>query len=79
LFLFSLNFKHKRNKKLQNQQKELAKRQACDANEKVLVIGNRLANIGIYKKSDYNELSSQTELFLNNNLSNGNYYSRQAL
>jgi hypothetical protein len=34
------------------------------------VIGNRLANIGIYKKNDYNELSSQTELFLNNSLSN---------
>lgn len=67
--------KHKRNKKLQHQQKEIAKRQATDANEKVLVIGNRLANIGIYKKSEYNELSSQSELFLNSNLNNGNNFS----
>ena len=57
----------------------MAKRQACDANEKVLVIGNRLANIGIYKKSDYNELSSQTELFLNNSLSNGIHNSLSAI
>lgn len=61
---------------MQVAQKERAKAQAFDNNnEKVLVIGNRLANIGgsLYRRSDCNDLTnSQTEVFLPKSISSNN-------